>query len=237
MKRLCYLMALVLIVAGCGSKASPPLPALPAPSADINPAGFTTVIDNPYSPWIPGTRLRYEGDTEEGHEVVDIVVTNDTRTLMGVPVLAVRDTVTVGGEVIEDTTDWYAQDAAGNVWYFGEDTKEYEHGKVSSTAGSWLAGVDGALPGIFMYAKPAPGQIYRQEYRKGEAEDGAQVLSVSEHVSIGYGSYDSVIKTLEFTPLEPDAREYKYYARGVGLVLITEVGSDGRTELTSVTAP
>src|SRR3954462_2004891 len=122
------------------------------------------------------------------------------------------------GKLIEKTFNYYAQDKKGNVWYFGEDTREYKNGKVTSTKGSWEAGVDGAKPGIIMQAHPKVAQSYRQEYYKGEAEDMAKVLSLNESVTVPYGSFDRVLKTKEWTPLEPSYVEHKYYAPGVGQV-------------------
>jgi hypothetical protein len=141
--------------------------------------------------------------------------------------------------VKEDTLDWYAQDKAGNLWYLGEDTKEYEDGKVSSTKGSWEAGVDGALAGVLLPADPQVGMTYRQEYYKGEAEDRAQVESVDESAEIAYGSFDGILKTKETTPLEPDLVEHKYYAKGVGVVLVIAASKEGpgREELISFTKP
>jgi hypothetical protein len=123
----------------------------------------------------------------------------------------------------ESTRDWYAQDADGNVWYFGEDTKEYEGGEVTSTAGSWEAGVDGAVPGIIMKADPKVGDVYQQEYLAGEAEDMAEVLEMDASVEVPYSSFNHVIKTKEWTPLEPGVVEEKYYAPGMGLVLTKQV--------------
>ena len=155
-----------------------------------------------------------------------VKVTHRTRLIAnGVRARIVRDTVTQRGRVIEDTFDWYAQDARGNVWYLGEDTKEYENGKVVSTKGSWEAGVDGARAGLIMPADPRPGMRYRQEYLAGEAEDKARVVSVFE---------DSVL-TRDWTPLEPKRFEYKLYARGVGTVLAVTVPSGDREELVSFT--
>jgi hypothetical protein len=150
----------------------------------------------------------------------------------------VHDVVSINSQVIEDTYDWYAQDTAGNVWYFGEDTKEYENGVLVSTEGSWEAGVDGAKPGIVMYAiQPALGLPYRQEYYVCEAEDMAEVVSLSEAVVVQYGNFNDCLKTREFTPLEPDVNEYKYYAQGIGMVLEVDVASGARTELIQVTTP
>jgi hypothetical protein len=196
-------------------------------------ARFTTKIDNPYLPLAPGSRWIYR-DTLTGERVVVAVTHRTKRIANGVNARVVRDTVRRHGRLVEDTFDWYAQDDRGNVWYMGEDTKEYEHGKVSSTAGSWEAGVDGARAGIAMPAHPRVGRAYRQELYAGHAEDHARVLSRDDQAEVPAGHYKRALLTKEWTPLEPDVLEYKLYARGVGMVLSTTVsGGAEREELIS----
>jgi hypothetical protein len=203
---------------------------------DIDPADFGGPIDNPYLPLRPGSRWVYEGTSEGEQERIEVEVTDETREVMGIDAVVVRDTVTVEGELIEDTYDWYAQDAEGNVWYLGEDSKEYEGGEVVSTAGSWESGVDGALPGIIMEADPSPGDAYRQEYDAGEAEDLAEVLRLDGSATAGGESYDGLLVTREWNPLEPEVVEEKSYASGVGVVLeVATAGSDERVELVEFT--
>src|SRR5215216_2411614 len=180
----------------------------------IIPAQFTTKIDNEYLPLKPGTTFVYEGKGERDR----MTVTHSTKMVMGVECVVVDDRAWEEGKLIEKTYDWFAQDKEGSVWYFGEDTKEYENGKVTSTKGSWEAGVDGAKPGIIMQADPKVGQSYHQEYYPGEAMDMARVLSLNASVRVPYGSFDHVLETREWTPLEPSYDEHKYYARGVGQV-------------------
>ncbi len=134
----------------------------------IDPANFVAGVDNPYFPLVPGTKFVYEGLSDGEMEHNEVVVTHDTRDILGVTCVVVHDTVSVAGVVIEDTYDWYAQDKDGNVWYMGEDTKEYEDGEVVSTEGSWEAGVDNAKPGVIMWAAPQPGEPYYQEYYEGK---------------------------------------------------------------------
>jgi hypothetical protein len=202
----------------------------------IEPSQFTTRIDNPFLPLAPGSRWVYEGRKGGRRERIVVEVTSETRRVMGVECVVVRDTVTTDGEVTEDTMDWYAQDRDGNVWYFGEDTKEYEGGKVVSTEGSWEAGVGGARPGIAMKARPQVGDRYRQEYLRGEAEDMAEVLNLSARAAVPFGVFNGVLQTKDFTPLEPDQIEHKYYASGVGLVLeVLAEGGSGRVELVEMT--
>jgi hypothetical protein len=220
---------------GSGSSPSSAAPTTGAVEAGpysplIDPAQFSTTIDNPLYPLTPGTRLVYEGRTEDGLERDVVEVTRDTRTVMGVTCVVVHDTATLNGKLIEDTYDWFAQDREGTVWYFGEDTRGYSHGKSVSTAGSWEGGVKGAQPGVVMKAHPQIGDTYRQEYYKGEAEDEAKVVSLTERATVPAGTYDNVLATDDYTRLEPGVVERKYYAPGVGLVLDSE-GSDERIEL------
>jgi hypothetical protein len=155
---------------------------------------------------------------------------------MGVACIVVRSRETEDGQLVEDTFDWYAQDRDGNVWYFGEATREYEDGEVASTSGSWEAGQDGALPGIIMRGEPRIGDSYRQEYRVGIAEDMGEVVSLTATVTVPYGSFAGALETRDWSPLEPGVEEWKYYARGVGLVLEVEGdGPEARVELVSVT--
>ena len=202
---------------------------------ELDPADFTTKIDNPYWPMPRGGRWVYLSDQER----IVVEVTNKKKKIAGVEALVLRDTVTQrdGGGFVEVTDDWYAQDKEGNVWYLGEDTKEYKKGKESSTAGSWEHGVDGAYAGIIMPANPRPGMAYRQEYYKGEAEDLAKVVSVDAGVTVPFGTFRNSVKTEETTPLEPGLVEYKYYARGTGHVLRTTEDGGGREELVEYERP
>jgi hypothetical protein len=183
-----------------------------------------------------GAKWTYSEVDADGTEFTTVVeVTADTKQILGITATVVHDQVKQGDEVVEDTFDWYGQDAQGNLWYLGEDTKEFENGQVATTEGSWEAGVDGAQPGIILPAAPAVGQAYRQEYYGGHAEDNAIVLSVDELIGVKAGQYDSVLMTKETTPIEPDVVEYKWYAPGVGVVLSVAVSPDfSREELTKV---
>ncbi|MCL4232843.1 MAG: hypothetical protein KJ053_14790 [Dehalococcoidia bacterium] len=196
----------------------------------FDPSKFVTAVDNPYFPLKPGSRWVYE--SEDGSERVEVVVLAETRQVAGVTATVVRDTVTEDGELVEDTLDWYAQDSDGNVWYLGEDSKEYKDGKPASPAGSWEAGINGALPGIIMRGAPRPGDAYRQEFLKGEAEDMAEVVSTGGKESVKAGAYQDVLVTKEWTPLEPKVVEHKSYAPGIGLILEVKVaGGKSRLEL------
>jgi hypothetical protein len=200
---------------------------------ELDPADFGAPIDNPYWPMRPGTRWVYRESDPEGPElVVEVTVTDEVKAILGIEATVVHDVVTQGDEVVEDTYDWYAQDAAGNIWYLGEATEEYENGRVVSSEGSWEAGVDGAQPGVIVPGSPEVGMAYRQEYLEGEAEDAAEIVSLHERVDVPFGSFDDVLMTKDFTPLEPRILEHKFYARGVGPVLAIGVsGGSGREEL------
>jgi hypothetical protein len=226
----------VAVLAGCGGSGGSGLPQ-EADAVEIDPVDFTSEIDNPWMPLRVGSRWVYRETDQDGAERrVEVTVLEETREVMGVETRVVHDVVTEDGEVVEDTYDWYAQDADGNVWYFGEDTKELSGGKASS-AGSWEAGVDGAQPGILVPAEPEVGMTYRQEYYEGEAEDAAEVLSLDEKVEVRSGTFDGVLMTKDYTPLEPDILEHKFYARGVGLVLALAIsGGSDREELVEFAA-
>jgi hypothetical protein len=178
-----------------------------------------TTIDNPYFPLVPGTKFLYHGMKADASTKDVMKVTRDTKEILGVQCVVVRDTAWEDGVLVEDTQDWYAQDRCGNVWYMGEDTKEYdENGNVVSTEGSWEAGIDGAKPGFLMESHPRVGDTYYQEYSKDVAEDQAKVISRSAHLTVPYGSFKHCVETKEWSRLTPDEITHKYYARGIGYI-------------------
>jgi hypothetical protein len=195
---------------------------------DFHPHDFVETIDNPYFPLRPGTVFRLRGATAEGVERERITVTHDTKEILGVTTTVVKDVMRVDGDIVELTYDWYAQDADGNVWYFGEDTAEYEDGEVINRDGSWEAGVDGAEAGIIMNADPEVTDSYRQEFYEGEAEDMFWVVARHDTKSVPAGRFRDAIRTLEWTPLEPRIVVQKFYAPGTGL--IAERALSGETE-------
>jgi hypothetical protein len=207
--------------------------------ANLDPAEFTTEIDNPYWPMKVGSRWVYRETATDGtRQRVVVTVTDRTKRIAnGVEARVVRDVVTEGGEPVEVTDDWYAQDSEGNVWYLGEATTEYENGKPVSSSGSFEAGKDGAEAGIIMPAQPEVGLSYRQEYYAGEAEDKASIFSLDQEVEVPFGHFTGVLMTRDVNPLEdPQAVEYKFFARGVGpLLAITVSGGDDREDLVSYT--
>jgi hypothetical protein len=214
-KRLAVLAALV--VCGTGSAATP---------------RFSPVVDNSWFPLKPGTIYHYTGvkDGEPSREV--LTVTHRTKVVAGSECVEIRDLLYLSGKLEERTTEWYAQDRAGNVWYFGEDTAELDrHGRVTSTSGTWRAGVHGARAGLFMFAHPKAGLSAQQEYLRGEAEDHFQVVSLNARYK-----GERALLTKEWTPLEPGVLDHKYYVRGIGTVLEQTVkGPAERNVLVSVT--
>jgi hypothetical protein len=218
----------VLLVAGCGSSTS-------ASPTSARHTAFSANVTNPWFPLRPGSVYRYRGvkDGEPSREVM--IVTHRTKTIDGAPCVVVSDLLYLGGRLEEVTSDWYTQDAKGNVWYFGEKTAELDrNGHVKTTSGSWKAGVKGAKPGIFMFAHPRVGRSARQEYYKGQAEDHFQVVRMDETVTVPFRSFRHAMLTKEWTPLEPGVIDHKYYVRGIGTVLERSVkGPVERNELVS----
>jgi len=207
----------------------------------IDPASFThsTTIDNPYFPLPLGTTYVYEGTVTEdpgGFEHVEFIVTHTTRVIQGITCVEVHDKRQLNGHLVEDTRDWFAQDDAGNVWYFGENTTLVdERGLPVDLSGTWTAGVDGAQPGIIMEAHPAIGDFYRQEFLLGEAEDLAEVSSLTETVTVPFppGTFHDCLKTTESAPVAPGDVSPKFYFAGVGNLLTVEPNGD-RSELVRI---
>jgi hypothetical protein len=200
---------------------------LGAGAAGTASSGYRARVDNPWFPLVPGTTYVYEGvkDGKPSREILR--VTHRTRTISGAPCVVVEDRLFVAGHLGERTTDWYSQDRAGNVWYFGEDTAELDaHGHVTSTEGTWRAGLHGAKPGIFMPARPRPGRSGVQEHYRGHAEDHFRVIGF-------LGANGLLIE--EWNPLEPGVLDHKLYVRATGTVLERTVkGGDELNELVSV---
>ena len=206
---------------------------------NLTPADFVDVVDNPYFPLPPGAKWVYE--IREGGKPTQtdtLEVLKDKRDVNGVQATVVRDTVSAGKKIVEDTFDWFAQDKYGNVWYVGESVDNYVGGVLVGHAGSWEWGVDGALPGIIMWADPSAhlNEKYRQEYYRGKAEDMGQVLSVSESLTVPFDSFDQVVKTLDFSNIE-SGQEQKFYAPGTGLLKETDVNGNEEVVLTQMTQP
>jgi hypothetical protein len=206
---------LALAVGGCGSEGND----RPAPSVTTRPADFTTNVDNPWFPLRPGTTLVYKG-VKDGKPTRDVfAVSFRTRMIDGVPCVVVDDRSYAEGRVVERTSDYYTQHRNGDVWYFGEDTAEFDSkGKVASREGTWHAGVDGAKPGLFMPAHPRVGEHHRQEFYKGHAEDQFRVVTLNAAITVPFGSFRNALETREWTALEPGVLDSKHYVRGIGEV-------------------
>ena len=239
--------ALLVPLAACGGDA-PSSPEGEAATAgdlpqgsdpvELDPSEFTAGSDHPYFPLEPGRRWTYrEADGSGATATVVVTVSSETKQVAnGVEARIVRDTVTEGGELVEDTFDWYAQDAEGNVWYLGEETAEFEEGRLATREGSFEAGADGALPGVIMPADPAVGMEYRQEYYEGEAEDNGAVLALGQQADVPLGHFDDLLLTADTNALEPEILEYKLYAPDVGMVTALGIsGGADREDLVSTT--
>ena len=203
-------------------------PSMPPPSS------FRTRVDNPWFPLLRDTRWVYTG-VKDGNATRDVVIaTHRVKSIEGVPSVAVSDRLYMRGRLEERTTDWYSQDSHGNVWYLGENTAELDrHGQVTSTEGTWKAGVDGAKAGIYIPGHPRIGQTALQEYLKGHAEDHFKIIGLFSTVAPP-GKANTLL-TREWTPLEPGVIDHKMYVRGIGTVLEqSQHGPNERNELVSI---
>lgn len=198
----------------------------------IDPANFVGTVDNQYFPLPVGRTLKYRGNTKDGIETLEIEVTSRTKSIRGVTTTVMVERHALNGQIKEISENWFAQDRNGNVWYFGEFSQTYENGAPVNSAGSWEAGVAGAKPGIIMRANPQPGDTYFQEFAPGVAQDQAQVKSTTESSTVLQGSFSRVLVTKEWTALEPNSVEKKYYAPGIGLIM--EENGPERLELVEV---
>ena len=202
----------------------------------INPSDFTAAITNKYFSLPVGKKMIYELETGEGLERTEIQVLDKKKTIMGVDAVLYWDRVWLDNVLIEETKDYLAQDKEGNVWYFGEEVDNYKNGKFVNHDGTWIAGVDGAKPGIWVKSKPRVGDTYRQEYYKGKAEDMETIVAVGETVSTKLANYTDCVKVYDWTPLDPDSKEHKYYCHGVAsMVLSSHIAKNDREELIEVT--
>jgi hypothetical protein len=209
-------LAAVSAAAGPGPIRSGAGPGWPA---TLSPADFARGVENPWFPLRPGDTWHYRG-VKDGVRMADTVrVTARKKTILGVATRVVHDVVRVGGRPEEITDDFYAPDRHGNVYYFGEETRTVDrHGRTVSTEGSFEAGAGGARAGVLVPGRPRVGQVGRQEFAKGEAEDRFRVLDLSARVSVPFVASRHALRTREWTPLEPGVIDNKYYLRGVGNV-------------------
>jgi hypothetical protein len=190
----------------------------------INPGDFVPQIDNKYFTLKPGSKFTYQD--KRGIERIELTVTDEKRNVMGVPTTAVRVTEWRHGLLKEDTTDWYAQDKSGNVWYFGESVNNYKDGQLVHRWGSWEAGVDGAKPGIIMRGNPQVGDTYRQEYSKGYAEDMGTVVATDKTITTPHGRFENCLQIRDWSQVE-SGTEFKYYCPEVGFLVREETARGG----------
>jgi hypothetical protein len=235
------LVAATALLSGAGCTARPSLaPTVPGSAAISVPAlppasAFAAEITNPWYPLKPGSKWVYEG-VKGGQPTVGVFeVTGETKVILGIVATVANDQLTSGGQLLETTQDWFAQDKDGNVWYLGEATRALDaSGQLADTEGSWEAGVDGALPGILMPADPVVGMSFKQESYPGHAEDSYAILSLNAPVTVPFGTYTESLLTEERTPLEPDVVCQKSYVKGLGLVFENDV--TGPTEYNKLTS-
>jgi hypothetical protein len=211
-------MKKLLVIAICSSSLLARAASATTP-VKFDPTNFVPHVTNPWFPLKPGTTWIYRG-VKDGKQTRDVVtVTSRNKTIVGVRATEVQDLLYEAGHLEEHTSDWYAQDKQGNVWYLGEDTAELDkNGDVKTREGSWLSGVNGARAGIYITGHPRVGDSALQEYYKGHAEDHFQVLSLTATVSVPYLTSHKALLTKEWTPLEPAVLDHKYYVRGIGNV-------------------
>jgi hypothetical protein len=185
----------------------------------IRPADFSPNVDNSLFPLKPGRTFVYTG-TKDAKLALDLFVPSSrTRVIDGVRTRVVQDRLYLDNVLEERTRDYYAQDRCGNVWYFGEDTAELDRtGRVLDRSGSFHAGVDGAQPGVIMQAHPQLNRRFRQEWYRGEAEDTYVARDLSTPITVPAGSFRHALRTEEFTRLEPNVLDNKYYVQGIGEV-------------------
>lgn len=232
------------VLAGCSGGSSGGGTAIPATVPDFAAAVFSnpTQIDNPFLPLVPGKTAMLREESPDGIEIIAVEILDETRVVAGVTARVVRDRAFEGELLIEDTFDWFAQDDAGNVWYLGEDSTRYEYDDDDNlidtdTEGSWESGLDVAgngrlaSPGFVMEAAPMAGDVYHQEYYRGEAEDQGEIIALDVPVLLDDGTMHTCLQVRDSSRLERGAEEDKFYASEIGLVLERQVGGPAKAEL------
>lgn len=216
-------------IVACGSDSLGPDSTPPLPLA------LQATVTNPFFPLPLGRTLAYETQTANGLETDTVDVLAHPTGVNGFPVTEVHDRVYLAGSLTENTLDWYAQDPDGNVWYLGEDTKQYDQGVLVGTEGTWQWGVHNALPGIIVWGDPHPNlhKLYRQEFDRGNAQDVGKVVALDQSVTVPFGTFTGCVQTEEWSTLESGPHETKFYCPGIGVAL--EVLSGDSTKLVSVT--
>ena len=183
---------------------------------------------------------------EEEDAFVVVHVTDEVREIQGVLCRVVVD-IELEEEFDEEdneidyiatevTDDWFAQDDQHNVYYCGEVSREFEDEVLRDLDGSFESGIEGASGGTLILAMPAVGDVHRAEYALGEAEDLVEYLSLAASPTEEEGGDNedfpcngTCLKAMDFSPLEPEETEFKYYLPGVGFVLAVSL-EDGEIE-------
>lgn len=234
----CGIGALLLLAAACNdgdtSAPAPPTSLAPLTADDFDPASFTTstTVDNQWFPLIPGTQMMWTGHALDGKDKLTrkivFTVTDLVKEIDGVQTVVIWELDYTDGELEEAELSFFAQDSSGNVWHMGEYPEEYEEGEIVKHP-AWIAGYEGALPGIHMPANPA---LDTPSYAQGWGpkvgwDDRGDTYALDDHTCTRVDCYEGVLVTKEFSRSEPGAFQLKYYAPGVGNV---RVGWGGRNE-------
>jgi hypothetical protein len=215
------LLILIAIVTSCSSSTEPDSFTENLDISVCDPAHgpFTLEIDNPYFPLVTGSQLVLEGEDGGALVRLEVTVLDQTETVAGVETRVVEERETEDGALVEVSRNFFTQASDGTVCYYGEDVDIYEGGAIVGHEGQWRAGVNGALPGIFMPAIPAVDQAFRQEVAPGVAEDRVVVTAAGESVTVPAGTFTPTVRFRETTPLEPGAVSNKVFASGVGPIV------------------
>ena len=238
----CLALAAMLGAAGCGEDPLEPPIDPDTPYDLVVPTQWAAAVTHSLFPLIPGTAWTFEAETGDGTEIIEVEVLPEARVVNGVAATVVWDRVYLDGVLMEDTRDWYAQSTAGDVWYLGEESYEMQGPDTLNMEGSWEWGVDGALPGIIMWADPTAhvDEPYRQEYYEGEAEDWGMVVETAVSVTVPAGAFSGCLETEDWNALEnyEESLERKFYCPGVGWVREIPVEDpDEMADLTAFTGP
>ncbi len=189
-------------------------------SFNLDECNFSSIGSNDYMILKPGHQLILEGKENGTNVQLTITVLNETKTVNGVETRIIEEKETEDGELSEVSKNYFAICKPNNdIFYFGEVVDFYENGKVTNHEGSWEAGINDSKAGIVMPGKVELNSKYYQEIAPGVAEDRAEIISITETVNTPAGTFDKVIKTEETNPLEPNSKDYKFYAQGLGFIM------------------
>lgn len=241
-RALTLLTAYAALVTACGGSPERLGPAgidgltIPTPSPD--PTAFSDHVDNPWLPLTPGARWTYRIYSDTSRQTEQVRVLDDPVTVAGVPTVAVLVTVRRQGRRTFAAERWYAQDAAGNVWWFGQRVAAGGAPDDVLARRSWRAGVDGAEAGLMMSAAPRLGDGYDNGVLAGAFERRSTVRSLTGVVALPHSRYRGTVETQDGSGTEPTVVVTSFYARDVGLVSrATVVGGSTQVALVRYRAP